>query len=148
MSAEEIGELASLAVMDPKNESVKSIQVSNQTELSNTDQRQSDDCEEFRDRVRDIIDGVGKTYSSHEEDLPKLPIYDTSFRQVEERCICLVKEAQSLLGGSLYQDEETARLIQLATESQAIQYPPARKIGLLGDSAAGESHLLFQYPDC
>lgn len=81
MSAEEIGELASLAVMDPKNESVKSIQVSNQTELSNTDQRQSDDCEEFRDRVRDIIDGVGKTYSSHEEDLPKLPIYDTSFRQ-------------------------------------------------------------------
>lgn len=148
MSAEEIGELASLAVMDSKNAGDESIQVSDQTELSNTDQRQADDCEEFRDRVRKIIDGVGKTYSSHGEDLPKLPIYDTSFRHVEERCIRLVKEAQSLLESSLYQDDETARLIQLATESQTIQYPPARRIGLLGDSAAGEFHLLLQYPDC
>lgn len=136
--------------MDPKNENENDecISVSDQTELSNTDQRQADDCEEFRDRVRKIIDGVCKTYSSQEEDLPKLPIYDTSFRHVEERCIGLVKEAQSLLESSLYQDDETARLIQLAKESQTIKYPPARKIGLLGDSAAGEFQLLLQYPDC
>lgn len=147
MSAEEIGELASQAVMDPKNKNDESIQISDQTQLSNTDQRQADDCEEFRERVQKIIDGVGERYSSHEENLPKLAIYDTSFLRVEERCIGLVKEAQSLLKSSLYQDEETARLIQLATESQSIRYPPARKIGLLGDSAAGEFYLFLQYPD-
>ena len=134
--------------MDPKNQNDENIKVSDQTELNKTDQRQADDCEEFRGRVREIIASIGKPYSSLEEDLPRLPMYDTSFCHVETRCIALVKEAQSLLKSSVYQDEETARLIQLATESQTIPYPPARKIGLLGDSAAGEFHLFLQYLDC
>lgn len=42
-----------------------------------------------------------------------------------------------------FQDTETARLIQLATDSQSINYPPARKIGLVGDSAVGGSETLI-----
>ena len=121
--------------MIPRNDD--NIEVSDQTEFRNTDQCQADDCKEFRGRVQRIIDGVGKTYNSNGEDLPRFPVYDPSFKEVETLCIGLVKEAKILLKNSPYQDEETARLIQLASESQTIQYPPARKIGLLGDSAAG-----------
>ena len=135
MAAGEISELAPLATMIPRNDD--NIEVSDETEFRNTDRSQADDCKEFRGRVQRIIDGAGKTYNSHGEDLPRLPVYDPSFKKVETLCIGLVKEAQILLKNSSYQDEETARLIQLASESQTIQYPPARKIGLLGDSAAG-----------
>lgn len=136
--------LAPLAVMVPKNNDT--VEVSDGKELRNTHQQQADDCEEFRARVQTIIDGHGKTYNSFQEDLPTLPAYNPSFNNVEKLCIGLVKEAQSLLKSSAYQDEETARLIQLASESQTIQYPPARKIGLIGDCAAGGYPLSSQYP--
>ena len=142
MSAEEIGErdnrkLAPLAVMVPKDDD--NIEGSDGKDFGSFDQQQADDCEEFQARVQTIVNGIGKTYSSFEEDLPRLPVYDPSFKDVETLCIGLVKEAQSLLENAEYQDEETARLIQLASDSQTVQYPPARKIGLIGDSAAGES---------
>lgn len=149
MSAEEIEDpsshkVAPLAVMVPKNDD--NIVVNDGEDFGNTDQRQTDDCEEFQGRVQTILDGIGKTYSPFEEDLPRLPAYTPSFNMVEKLCIGLVKEAQTLLNNARYQDEETARLIQLASESQTIQYPPARKVGLIGDSAAGESWLLWQCP--
>lgn len=149
MSAEEIDErynhkFAPLAVMVPKNDD--NIEVSEGKDFGSTDQQQVDDCEEFQGRVQKIVDGIGKTYSSFEEDLPRLPAYDPSFKNVETLCIDLVKKAQSLLESAQYQDEETARLIQLASDSQSVQYPPARKIGLIGDSAAGESSLFWQCP--
>lgn len=140
MSAEEINKLysdkfAPLAVMVPKNDD--NIEVSDERELRNTNERQADDCEEFRGRVQTITDRVGKIYNSFKEELPRLPAYDPSFNNVETLCISLVKEAQCLLKSSPYQDEETARLIQLASESLIIQYPRAGKIALIGDSAAG-----------
>ena len=112
-------------------------------ELENTDTSQTDDCEEFRDRMQTIIDGLGKRYSAFQEDLPRLPVYHPSFKKVETLCISLVKEAQTLLTISSYQDEETARLIKLVSESQTVQYPPARRIGLIGDSGAGGSSILL-----
>lgn len=141
MSAKETSKLrndklALLALMDHKNDD--STEVSAEMEVRNTNQRQADNLEEFRDRLRSIIDGAGKTYSSSGEELPRLPAYDPSFKNAEKLCIGLVKEAQSLLKSSPYQDEETARLVQLASESQNIPYPPARRIGLVGDSAAGK----------
>lgn len=136
--------LAPLAVMVPQNNDT--LEVSDGKELGKTHHQQADDCEEFRARVQTITDGIGKTYNSSQEDLPRLPAYNPSFNNVETLCIDLVKEAQSLLKSSPYQDEETARLIQLASESQTIQYPPARKIGLIGDCAAGESPFILQYP--
>lgn len=149
MSGEEICEfyndkLAPLAVTVSKDDD--NIGASDGKELGDTDRRQADNCEEFRGRVQTVIDGIGKTYHSFEEDLPRLPVYDPSFDNVKTLCIGLVKEAESLLKSSPYQDEETARLVQLASESQTIQYPPARKIGLMGDSASGESSLFLQYP--
>lgn len=127
--------------MFPKNDDKD--EVSNGKEPKNTGELQPDDCEEFRGRLQAIVDGVDKKYSAVQEDLPKLPVYDPSFKKAETLCTNLVKEAQGLLMSSPYQDEETARLIELASESQTMQYPPARKIGLIGDSAAGESSLSF-----
>ena len=149
MSTEQIDERdnrkrAPLAVMAPRNDD--NIEFSKGKDFGSTDQQQADDCEEFQARVQTILDGIGKTYSSFEEDLPRLPAYDPSFIKVETLCIGLVKKAQSLLESAQYQDEETARLTQLASDSQTVQYPPARRIGLIGDSAAGESSLSWLCP--
>ena len=137
--------LAPLAVMVSKDDDDDNIEASDGKGLGTTSQPQADDCEEFRGRIQTVLDGVGKTYHSSKEDLPRLPAYDPSFRNVETLCIGLVKEAETLLKSSPYQDDETARLIALASESQTIPYPPARKIGLIGDSAAGESSLSLHY---
>ena len=147
MSAEEIedrssNKLAPLAVMIPKNDD--NNEVSDGEGFGSTDQHQADDCEEFQGRVQTIVDGIDKTYNSSKEDLPRLPVYNPSFDIVEKLCIGLVKEAENILKSAQYQDEETARLIQLASESQTIQYPPARKVALIGDSAAGGSSLFRQ----
>lgn len=117
-------------------------------ELENDDQTSSDDDEyeeEFQERVDAILHGADMPYNPLEEGLPKFAAYHPSFLKVEQHCKELVRDTIALLRNAEYKDPRILQLTQKALESLDINYPPARKIGLMGDSGVGKSYVLFYF---
>lgn len=95
---------------------------------------EADATEDFREKISKIKNGLGDRYDPSVESLPKLAAYHPSFAKVETYCTEIFEGASTLLKGSGFQDTETLELLKRARDGQNIQYPAARRIGLIGDS--------------
>lgn len=95
---------------------------------------EADATEDFREKVSQIKTGLGDPYDPNVESLPKLAAYHSSFAEVETYCAEIFEGASAFLECSGFQDAETLELLNRARDGQNIQYPAARRIGLIGDS--------------
>ena len=93
---------------------------------------------EFKDKLESICQGLEKRYSGYNEELPNLPAYHPSFANVERICEEIFAGAAKMLTNSSYQDKCTESLFAKIRKHRSIVYPPAKKIGLVGDSGVGE----------
>ena len=93
---------------------------------------------EFKDKFEAIIQGLEKPYSGHDTELPNLPAYHPSFANVEEICGELFAGAAQIFEKSDYQDGYTESLQAKIKKHRSITYPPAKKIGFVGDSGVGK----------
>lgn len=94
--------------------------------------------EEFKDKLESISQGLEKAYSGYNEKLPNLPAYHTSFANVERICEEIYAGAAKMLTNSSYQDKCTESLLAKIRRHRSIVYPPAKRIGFVGDSGVGE----------
>ena len=92
----------------------------------------------FKDKLEAICQGLEKPYSDHNEELPTLPAYHPSFANVETICEELFAGAAQIFANSDYQDRYTESLHAKIKEHQSIAYPPATKVGFIGDSGVGK----------
>ena len=95
--------------------------------------------DEFKDKLESICQGLEKAYSGNNEKLPNLPAYHPSFANVERICDEIYAGAAEMLRDSSYQDKSTESLLAKIRKHRSIVYPPAKRIGFLGDSGVGES---------
>ena len=95
--------------------------------------------DEFKDKLESISQGLEKAYSGNNEKLPNLPAYHPSFANVERTCDEIYAGAAEMLRDSDYQDKSTESLLAKIRKHRSIVYPPAKRIGFLGDSGVGES---------
>ena len=93
---------------------------------------------EFKDKLEAICQGLEKPYNCYNEELPNLPAYHPSFANVEEICGELFAGAAQIFEDSDYQDGYTETLHAKIKKHRSIAYPPALKIGLMGDSGVGK----------
>ena len=93
---------------------------------------------EFKDKLESICQGLEKRYRGYNEKLPNLPAYHPSFAIVERICEDIFAGAAKMLTNSSYQDKCTESLLAKIRKHRSIVYPPAKKIGLVGDSGVGE----------
>lgn len=94
--------------------------------------------DEFKDKLESICQGLEKAYSGYNEKLPNLPAYHPSFASVERICEEIFAGAAEMLANSTYQDKCTESLLAKIRRYRSIVYPPAKKIGFVGDSGVGE----------
>lgn len=77
------------------------------------------------------------------EGVPRLPIYDPSFKKAEQLSIEINRTFQTFLESSPYEDKEKDWMLK---ELKDIEYPPFKdarvRIGFIGDSGVGKSSLL------
>lgn len=92
---------------------------------------------EFKDKLEAICQGLEKPYSGYNEELPDLPAYHPSFANVEEICGDIFAAAGQIFEDSDYQDRFTESLHAKIKKHRSIAYPPAKKIGFIGDSSVG-----------
>ena len=112
------------------------------TENSDDEDDDDDAGEEFRARVDAIKDGADTEYNPLSEALPKLPMYHPSFLKAEKYCSELMQDAALLLKGAEYKDIRISQLLDKAANSQKLEYPKPRIVGLIGDSGVGKSSLI------
>ena len=93
---------------------------------------------EFKDKLESICQGLEKPYSGYNEKLPNLPAYHPSFTSVERICGEIFAGAAKMLTNSNYQDKCTESLLAKIRKHRSIVYPPATRIGFVGDSGVGE----------
>ena len=93
---------------------------------------------EFKDKLEAICQGLEKPYSGYNEELPNLPAYHPSFANVEEICGELFASAAQIFENSDYQDGYTESLHAKIKKHRSVAYPPAKKIGFMGDSGVGK----------
>lgn len=93
--------------------------------------------EEFKSRLQEEHKNLRKLYDTYNERPPNLPAYHESFAKVEQACEELFAGAEAILEASDYTDEYTQMLLQDIAEKQAVQYPEAKKIGIVGDGGVG-----------
>lgn len=93
---------------------------------------------EFDDKLEAICQGLEKPYSGDNEELPNLPAYHPSFTNVEEICGEIFAAAARIFEDSDYQDGYTGSLHAKIRKHRSIAYPPAKKIGFMGDSGVGK----------
>ena len=93
---------------------------------------------EFKDKLEAICQGLEKPYSGYDDELPNLPAYHPSFANVEEICGELFAGAARIFENSDYQDGYTGSLYAKIKKHRRIIYPPAEKIGFMGDSGVGK----------
>lgn len=94
--------------------------------------------EEFKDKLEEERKGLRKHYDTYNERPPNLPAYHESFAKVEKACEELFAGAEAILKASDYTDEYTQTLLQDIAEKQAVQYPEAKKVGIVGDGGVGK----------
>ena len=92
----------------------------------------------FKDKLEAICRGLEKPYSGYNEELPKHPAYHPSFANVERICEEIFAGASQLFANSDYHDGYTESLHAKIKESRSIVYPPATKVGFIGDSGVGK----------
>ena len=92
--------------------------------------------EEFAVQIEAILAGQGTSYDASTEATPKLPMYQASFTNAEKHCAALIQDGLTRLKSGGYQNAETVRLLEMMS-SVELKYPPARRIGLSGDSGVG-----------
>ncbi len=93
---------------------------------------------EFKDRLEATCQGLEKPYSGYNEELPHLPAYHPSFANVERICEELFAGAAQIFENTDYQDGYTESLHAKIKMHRSIAYPPAKKIGITGDSGVGK----------
>ena len=93
---------------------------------------------EFKEKLEAIYKGLEKPYSGYNEELPNLPAYHPSFANVERICEELFAGAALIFENSDYQDGYTESLHAKIKKHRRIAYPPAKKIGFMGDSGVGK----------
>ena len=93
---------------------------------------------EFKDKLEAICQGLEKPYSGYNEELPNFPAYHPSFANVEKICDELFATAARIFEDSDYKDGYTDSLHAKIKKHRSIEYPPAKKIGLIGDSGVGK----------
>lgn len=101
-----------------------------------------DACEEFRERVDAIKEGADRMYNPMSESLPNLPAYHPSFVKAQRYCSELMEDAALLLKNAEYRDSRVLQLLEKASNSQSLEYPKPRTVGLMGDSGVGKSSLI------
>ena len=94
--------------------------------------------EEFKDQLESICQGLEKPYSGCNQKFPNLPAYHPSFANVERICEEIYAGAAEMLTNSSYQDTCTESLLGKIRKHRSIVYPPAKRIGFVGDSGVGE----------
>ena len=92
----------------------------------------------IEDKLEAICQGLENPYSSYNEELPKLPAYHPSFANVERICEELFAGAAQIFANSDYQDKYTKSLHAKSKTHRSIAYPPATKVGFIGDSGVGK----------
>ncbi|KAL8651588.1 MAG: hypothetical protein Q9210_003171 [Variospora velana] len=98
--------------------------------------------EEIEELIDQKIEGFDTPYLSNVEALPKLATYHPSFAKVEKRYESLLDKAVQMLQDSKYHDAGSKQLLDESLKRRKIEYPPAQKIGLVGDSGVGKSSLI------
>ena len=93
---------------------------------------------EFKDKLEAICQGLENPYSGYNEELPKHPAYHPSFANVERICEELFAGATQIFANSDYHDGYTESLHAKIKDSRSIVYPPATKVGIIGDSGVGK----------
>ena len=93
---------------------------------------------EFKDKLEAICRGLENPYSAYNEELPNLPAYHPSFANVEDICEDVFAGAAQIFEDSDYQDGYTESLHAKIKKHRSITYPPAMKIGFMGDSGVGK----------
>lgn len=93
---------------------------------------------EFDNKLEAICQGLETPYSGYNGELPNLPAYHPSFAIVEKICEELFAGAAQIFENSDYQDGYTESLHKKIKKHRTIAYPPAKKIGLMGDSGVGK----------
>ena len=115
-----------------------------QSGLGTVVENQPEVCDEFQEEVNTHKDRFGTKYDPREENFARLAAYHPSFVQLEKCCSEIMEEAAALLQNAEYQDARVTQLLWKCQENQKLTYPPAKKIGLIGDSGVGafDAHLL------
>ena len=90
--------------------------------------------EEFKGKLEAICQGLEKPYSGYDNEFPNFPAYHPSFANVEEICRELFDGAAQIFENSDYQDGYTGSLHAKIKKHRSIMYPPAKKVGFVGDS--------------
>ena len=93
---------------------------------------------ELEEKIRVVIDSFDMPYDPSNESTPGLAAYHTSFGKVEASCANTVGDAIKVLSTSIYQDAETKRIIERLSANKLVEYPEARRLGMLGDSGVGK----------
>ena len=93
---------------------------------------------EFKNKLEAICRGLEKAYSGYDNELPNLPAYHPSFANVEDICGELFAGAAQIFENSDYKDRYTGSLLAKIKKHRSIMYPPAEKIGFMGDSGVGK----------
>ena len=93
---------------------------------------------EFKDKLEAICRGLESPYTAYNEELPNLAAYHPSFANVEDICEELFAGAAQIFENSDYQDGYTESLHAKIKKHRSIEYPPAMKIGFMGDSGVGK----------
>jgi len=88
-------------------------------------------------------EGDGEPHDPNSEPLPKLPIYEPSFKKVEELCQGIIHRFREFLSNNEYKDEEVKIMLD---EVEKLKEPPYHaasiRVGLIGDAGVGKSSLL------